>query len=55
MTIQSIDLTAFTGGLVASLSYPARAKDINSFADLIDLPKEATVGLPRGPFINDIS
>ena len=47
MNSKSLDLSAFTGGLVASLSYPARSKEINTFSDLINLPKDATIGLPR--------
>ena len=40
-------LSAYTGGLVSSLSYPARSKAINLFADLLNLPEEATVGIHR--------
>ena len=47
MNSKLLDFSAFTGGLVASLSYPARSKEINSFSDLINLPKDATLGLPR--------
>ena len=47
-------LSAYTGGLVASLSYPARSKEINMFADLIDLPEDTTVGTWRYTSIDDL-
>ena len=43
MVIKSNNISAYTGGLVASLTYPIRSKEINTFADLLKLPNEATI------------
>ena len=38
-----IALSAYSGGLVASLTYPARYKALNTFLDVLELPEEATI------------
>ena len=35
---------AYQGGLITSLTYPARSKAIDTFEDLLQLPEEATIG-----------
>ena len=40
-------VSAYNGGLVASLTYPVRSKEVNTFADLLNLPSEATVAISR--------
>ena len=40
-------ISAYNGGLVASLTYPVRSKEVNTFADLLTLPDEATVAIGR--------
>ena len=39
-----IYVSGYTGNLMACLTYPARDKELNEFKDLLQLPKDATVG-----------
>ena len=43
MVIKSSYISAYTGGLVASLTYPIRSKEMTTFADLLKLLNEATI------------
>ena len=47
LLIRIASVSAYNGGLVASLTYPVRSKEVNTFADLLNLPSEATVTISR--------
>ena len=51
MVVPSVEpsecVPAFNGGLVASLTLPVRSKAVNTFADLLNLPNEATIAIGR--------
>ena len=40
------NISAYNGSLTAMLTYPARSAAIDSFADFLDLPEEATLYAP---------
>ena len=40
------NISAYNGSLTAMLTYPARSAAIDSFADFLDLPEEATMYAP---------
>ena len=39
--------SVYNGGLVASLTYPARLKTLDTFEALLQLPEEATIGMKQ--------
>ena len=47
-------ILGYQGSLIAMLTYPARSKAIDTFADLLELPEEATIGTFRWSSMNEI-
>ena len=47
-------LAAYNGNLIAHLTFPARSKGVDTFADILKLPEEATVAAFQGTSIMDI-
>ena len=47
-------ISGYQGSLIAMLTYPARSKAIDTFADLLELPEEATIGTFRWSSMNEI-
>ena len=46
MTFIISNISGYNGSLTAMLTYPARSAAIDSFADFLDLPEEATMYVP---------
>ena len=46
--------SAYNGNLIAHLTFPARSKGVDSFADILKLPEEATIAAFQGTSIMDI-
>ena len=47
-------LAAYNGNLIAHLTFPARSKGVDTFADILKLPEEATIAAFQGTSIMDI-
>lgn len=47
-------LVAYNGNLIAHLTFPARSKGVDTFADILKLPEEATIAAFQGTSIMDI-
>ena len=50
----SSEFSAYNGSLTAMLTYPARSKAIDAFADVLSLPEEATLYVPGSTSVNEI-
>ena len=54
MTFIISNISGYNGSLTAMLTYPARSAAIDSFADFLDLPEEATMYVPGSTSIIEV-